>query len=454
MKKQIFTIILLLMGGVSTFGQFKFDGGVNSVRLQTNGVDRVYIQPSGINSNTGSVGINTINPDAKLTINGDMSFKSTTRFIVNGGYQAVNRNGSSVLIFEAGGVLNGIAGGVDGMLLYVLCGYKMPATTTTGALIIKHEDSAFETVAANRIMTHTGADFTIPTGTGGVMMIYDGGRQRWRIMEVTSGSGSFSGWGLTGSGGTTPATDFIGTTDAQPLVVKTNNVEAIRVLSTGNVGIGTTTPDAKLHIWKGNAGAVTPNSSTVATFESSGFGFLSILTPATSNGGVVFGSPTSNSRGYLIYSHSTDKMSIGTTGTEKVTIDGTGKVGIGTNTPDAKLDVLGDVRYAPTNLAPSANSTLDPLNRNNMSYISINATAGVITTINGISAPSTPTASYGTMVYISAGSGATVILKNNAAAVATNSIQTYNGADVTITGRGGAYLIYDVDGWRFIGGAL
>jgi ethanolamine utilization microcompartment shell protein EutS len=248
MKKQIFTIILLLMGGVSTFGQFKFDGGVNSVRLQTNGVDRMYIQPSGINSNTGSVGINTINPDAKLTINGDMSFKSTTRFIVNGGYQAVNRNGSSVLIFEAGGVLNGIAGGVDGMLLYVLCGYKMPATTTTGALIIKHEDSAFETVAANRIMTHTGADFTIPTGTGGVMMIYDGGRQRWRIMEVTSGSGSFSGWGLTGNGGSNPTTDFMGTTDAQPLAFKTSNTERMRILSSGNVGIGTTTPDTKLDV--------------------------------------------------------------------------------------------------------------------------------------------------------------------------------------------------------------
>jgi hypothetical protein len=455
MKKQIFTIILLLMGGVSAFGQFKFDGGVNSVRLQTNGVDRVYVQPSGINSNTGSVGINTINPDAKLTINGDMSFKNITRFTTNGGYTAANRNGASVLIFEAGGVLNGIASGVDGMLLYVLCGYKLPTTVTTGALIIKHEESVAETVPANRIMTHTGADFNITTGTGGVMMIYDGGRQRWRIMEVTSGSGSFSGWGLTGNVGTTPATDFMGTTDAQPLVVKTNNVERMRILSTGNVGINAV-PDinAKLIISKGASG-VTSSSTFSTVIENNSGHHLGLFSPDGTETGITFGKPTLGRFAAGIYSGSASDLNFYTGGDiRRMTIKETGNVGIGTTTPDAKLDVLGDVRYAPTNLAPSANSTLDPLNRNNMSYISINATAGVITTINGISAPSTPTASYGTMVYISAGSGATVILKNNAAAVATNSIQTYNGADVTITGRGGAYLIYDVDGWRFIGGAL
>lgn len=40
---------------------------------------------------------------------------------------------------------------------------------------------------------------------------------------------------LTGNAGTNPSTNFIGTTDNQPLAVRTNNVERIRVLSTGNV---------------------------------------------------------------------------------------------------------------------------------------------------------------------------------------------------------------------------
>ncbi|MDR2204693.1 MAG: hypothetical protein LBE36_00800 [Flavobacteriaceae bacterium] len=44
--------------------------------------------------------------------------------------------------------------------------------------------------------------------------------------------------GLTGNSGTTPGTNFIGTTDNQPLILKTNNAEGLRLLSDGNVRIG------------------------------------------------------------------------------------------------------------------------------------------------------------------------------------------------------------------------
>lgn len=59
-------------------------------------------------------------------------------------------------------------------------------------------------------------------------------------------------WSLTGNAGTNPATNFLGTTDAQPLVIRTNNTEAIRVLTTGNVGIGTATPGQLLEVEDGN----------------------------------------------------------------------------------------------------------------------------------------------------------------------------------------------------------
>jgi hypothetical protein len=45
-------------------------------------------------------------------------------------------------------------------------------------------------------------------------------------------------WSLAGNTGTNPPTTFLGTTDNKPLVIKTNGTEAMRVDSTGYVGIG------------------------------------------------------------------------------------------------------------------------------------------------------------------------------------------------------------------------
>ncbi|MFN8395733.1 MAG: hypothetical protein U0176_13935 [Bacteroidia bacterium] len=54
----------------------------------------------------------------------------------------------------------------------------------------------------------------------------------------------FSAWNLIGNAGTTPLVNFIGTTDAQPLAFRTNNVEAMRVTPDGLVCINGTGPFA------------------------------------------------------------------------------------------------------------------------------------------------------------------------------------------------------------------
>jgi len=83
-----------------------------------------------------------------------------------------------------------------------------------------------------------------------------------------------SAWALTGNSGTNPAVNFLGTTDAQPLVIRTNNTERMRVTATGNVGIGTANPTERLQVSDGNV-AITNTDGTareLRLYEPSGAG--------------------------------------------------------------------------------------------------------------------------------------------------------------------------------------
>ena len=64
-------------------------------------------------------------------------------------------------------------------------------------------------------------------------------------------------WTLTGNDKTNPSNNFLGTTDDEPLVLKTNGREAMRIDPTGKIGIGTFHPEATLEM-KGH-----PNQSVV-----------------------------------------------------------------------------------------------------------------------------------------------------------------------------------------------
>lgn len=81
------------------------------------------------------------------------------------------------------------------------------------------------------------------------------GTIRWTGTEFQGYNGSqwlnfggSDGWLLTGNSGTTPGSNFIGTTDNTDIRFRTNNLERMTITNTGNVGVGTTITSSKLHV--------------------------------------------------------------------------------------------------------------------------------------------------------------------------------------------------------------
>jgi hypothetical protein len=59
-------------------------------------------------------------------------------------------------------------------------------------------------------------------------------------------------WDLTGNAGTNPSSNFLGTSDKEPLIVKTNGRPAMLINIDGTVGIGTTNAGERLSIGGGS----------------------------------------------------------------------------------------------------------------------------------------------------------------------------------------------------------
>jgi hypothetical protein len=78
-----------------------------------------------------------------------------------------------------------------------------------------------------------------------VLMSDGSGNLSW---VTPGGLAGGTAWSLSGNGGTTAGTNFIGTTDGVDFVTMTNNTERMRVSSAGMVGVGTSSPNTSVDI--------------------------------------------------------------------------------------------------------------------------------------------------------------------------------------------------------------
>ena len=170
------------------------------------------------------------------------------------------------------------------------------------------------------------------------------------MLSVLSGAAGAQAqsWNITGNLLPDPANNFLGTTDRNPLVIRTDKTERLRVDTNGNVGIGTKSPTETLTV-NGNSivgKAQTSLGATSAAVYDEGSGWLGFQKRGTTlagNMGLGFNASeivsTSGNLGIFTYT-SGGYLALGTNNSERVRVDTNGNVGIGITNPRAKLDIF------------------------------------------------------------------------------------------------------------------
>lgn len=180
----------------------------------------------------------------------------------------------------------------------------MGIKTTLSTILVIFSTASYAQVGIGTTTPLSSAQFEISSTTGGLLIPRVTQAQRTAIAtpangllvyqtDATTGFWYFngtiwtnfaaSGWSLTGDTGTNPATNFVGTTDANDFIVATNNLERIRFQTDGDVGIGQSNPTTKLHL---------TGTAPVFRFQDGNQALNKVLT-SDANGNAFWGSSAS-----------------------------------------------------------------------------------------------------------------------------------------------------------------
>ena len=259
----------------------------------------------------GNVGIGTSSPNAKLHVSGNMQVVGTSGVA------------STTLIGAIAGVSNGheiIQSAADAISYQWRLGSNNIAMTldSAGSLGIGTSSASY------KLDVYGGA-----SGTD----------TRLRIANAASNifAGIFS-----------DNTTFIGGTFAQPLLFLTNAVERMRIDSSGNLLVGTTTANGILSV-VGNQLSVTSGAGSATLGLQIKGSPLTAIPAGQTQGYIATGDSGIGTAGDLLLAPRTDvacniRFITGTTPAERMRIDSTGNVGIGIATPSNKLQVAGITR--------------------------------------------------------------------------------------------------------------
>jgi hypothetical protein len=216
----------------------------------------------------------------------------------------------------------------------------------------------FTTNSAERMRIDSSGNVGIGTSSPSAPLTVDNTTNNQIRLRRTSSGNNVLAMAFSDTGSTGETYVAIGS-DGDDLVMRSGNAETMRIDSSGNVGIGTSSPDTALHV----AGNSTVRNTIVSNFTLDGgvqvpnpydgFGFgidfigrdygdavrdyAYIYSVMEASGSSAGGGDASFKAGLSFYTNGGGAS--GTTPTERMRIDHSGRVGIGTDSPGVKFVV-------------------------------------------------------------------------------------------------------------------
>ncbi|HQD34066.1 MAG TPA: hypothetical protein PKU81_01055 [Bacteroidales bacterium] len=201
------------------------------------------------------------------------------------------------------------------------------------SLLTVGDGDKFQVNSSGNLVKINNVTYSWPSSQGGASTFLQNngsGTLSWATFSETDPTA----WKITGNNNT-DETHFLGTTDAQPLVIRTNNTERSRILSNGQVLINRTTASYAVDLLEVQGNSTYPFAINGLTDQASGVGVYGYNSASggisifgeTSNGIGVYGMATS---GVGVYAIDSSAVNFSIWGKNKHA-NGTGIVGAGNN---------------------------------------------------------------------------------------------------------------------------
>ncbi len=142
------------------------------------------------------------------------------------------------------------------------------------------------------------------------------------------------------------------------LVFRNYGAERMRINSSGNLGVGTSSPPAKITAHGGGFNVSAPSGTLIQGRNTYSDAYAQLVSHAQGSAGIYLADPNDVDRAGVIYSNYSDRLDFRANASTRMSINSTGNVGIGTTSPQAPLDINGNrLRIRDSKTPSSATAT-------------------------------------------------------------------------------------------------